>query len=283
MPLVNTKDIFAKARAGGYGVFSVIGGNLEMTIGPLRAAEELRSPLIFVFNPGLVPAVTIELGVPMLVNAAQRASVPVVVALLDRSEGEEAAKRALACGASSIMFDGSTLDYEQNVARTRRVVDLAHAAGACVEGKLGSVARAGDAAADPPAAMTDPKLAADFVARAGPDSLAISFGNVYGAYDRDADLDFDRVRQIRAGVDVPLVMHGGSGLAPEQYRKLIDCGITRFCYYTAIAKAASRDLRAMSDEAGDGETVYHEHIERAIEYFYKETKKLIGLLGCGGK
>jgi len=282
MPLVNTKAIFAKARHDGYAVFSVVGGNLEMLLGPLRAAEQLRAPLIFVFNPVLVPAVTVELGIPMLANAAQRASVPVVVALLNQGGDMALTQRALGCGASSIMFNGSTLPYEENVAKTQKTVERAHAAGACVEGKLGSVAKAAEPAEGATAAaMTDPDAAAEFVEGTGCDSLAISFGNAYGTYGKDAALDTERVRQIRAKVDVPLVMHGGSGLEPQQYRTLIDCGITRFCYYTAIAKGASRRLKSTLDSAGE-DAVYHEQIKTAIEHFYEEAKQLIELLGCGG-
>ena len=283
MPLVNTTEIFARARRGKYAVFSVIGGNLEMALGPLKAAEALRAPLIFVFNPGLVPAVTIELGIPMLANVARRASVPVVVALLNQAGDIELTRRALDNGASSIMFNGSALPYDENIAATAKTVTLAHDAGACVEGKLGSVAKvkAAGSGDDPTAAMTDPDAAADFVARTGCDSLAISFGNAYGMYAQDATLDTARVRQIRAKVNVALVMHGGSGLASEQYRTLIDCGITRFCYYTAIAKAASRGQKQLLEEAGAG-AVYHEQIAAAIKHFREETERLIELLGCSG-
>ena len=283
MPLVNTTEILAQARRTKYAVFSVVGRNLEMALGPLEAAEARRAPLIFVFNPGLVPAVTIELGIPMLANVARRASVPVVVALLNQTGDMELTRRALDNGASSIMFNGSALPYDENIAATSETVVLAHEASACVEGKLGSVAKVkvagrGD---DPAATMTDPDAVADFVARTGCDSLAISFGNAYGIYAQDATLDTARVRQIRAKVDVALVMHGGSGLAPKQYRTLIDCGITRFCYYTAMAKAASRGQRQLLEEAG-AEAVYHRQIAAAIKHFREETERLIELLGCGG-
>jgi ketose-bisphosphate aldolase len=283
MPLVNTIEVFARARRTKYAVFSVVGGNLEMALGPLQAAETRRAPLILVFSPGLVPAVRIELGIPMLANLARRASVPVVVALLNQAGDIELTRRALDSGASSIMFNGSALPYDENIAATGKTVALAHKAGACVEGKLGSVAKVKAAGRDddPAATMTDPDAASDFVARTGCDSLAISFGNAYGMYAQDAALDTARVRQIRAKVDVALVMHGGSGLVPEQYRTLIDCGITRFCYYTAMAKAASRGQKQLLEEAG-AEAVYHRQIAAAIVHFREETERLIELLGCGG-
>jgi fructose-bisphosphate aldolase class II len=281
MPLVNSKEILAEAREEGYGVPSIPGYDLEMVVGMIMAAEEKGSPLIIVFNPGLMsPRVPVELGVPLIVNAAERASVPVVAAILEREQSLEAAVEGIRLGASSVMFDGSSLPYEDNVEKTKEVVRMAHTAGACVEAKLGSIARS--SAAPPERALTDPDMAAEFVETTGVDALAISFGNVYGAYGEKPALDLDRVRRIHAVVDVPLVMHGGSGLAEGDYKRVIESGIAKVCYYTAMAREAGEDLRGMMADAGQDAPIYHEIIFRAIDHFYTGTKRLIDIVGSSG-
>jgi fructose-bisphosphate aldolase class II len=281
MPLVNSMEILAEARKKRYGVLSIPGCNLEMVVGQIMAAEEKSSPLIIVFNQGLMsPKVPIELGLPLIVNAAKRASVPVIAAILEREQSLETVVKAIHLGSSSIMFDSSNLPYEENVERTKEVARIAHAAGACVEAKLGSVAHSSVGPSE--SSFTDPDMAAEFVKETGVDALAISFGNVYGAYGEEPTLDLDRVKEIYSMVDVPLVMHGGSGLTESDYKQIIESGISKIAYYTAIARGAGEDLRKMMADAGQDAPIYHEIIFRAIDYFYTETKKLIDILGCSG-
>jgi fructose-bisphosphate aldolase class II len=125
-------------------------------------------------------------------------------------------------------------------------------------------------------------MAAEFVETTGVDALAISFGNVYGAYGEKPALDLDRVRRIHAVVDVPLVMHGGSGLAEGDYKRVIESGIAKVCYYTAMAREAGEDLRGMMADAGQDAPIYHEIIFRAIDHFYTGTKRLIDIVGSSG-
>ncbi len=139
MPLVSSSEILAEARKRKYGVPSLLAGNLELVIGPLMAAEERRSPLILPFNQEVTPKVPMELGIPMAVNAARRAKVPVAV-ILDHGKCLEEIVKAMHLGASSVMFDGSHLPYEESVRQTREVVRVAHAVGVCVEAELCSIA-----------------------------------------------------------------------------------------------------------------------------------------------
>jgi fructose-bisphosphate aldolase class II len=293
MPLVGIKEILTEARRRRYGVLSLLGGNLEMAIGQIRAAEAQRAPLILAFNQEVTPQVPLELAMPMLVNAAARAKVPVAT-ILDHGHSLEAVARAVYLGSSSVMFDGSSLPYEENVKRTREVVRLAHAVGVSVEAELGSIGgSAVETGSAPPSELaadegraksifTDPALAADFVKRTGVDALAISFGNVHGPYRGEPNLDLDRVREIHSQVDIPLVMHGASGLADGEYQRIVASGISKVCYYTAAGIRAGNDLKAMLVAAGDGQTVYHEIIARTIDFFCTDTKKLMALLGCRG-
>jgi fructose-bisphosphate aldolase class II len=185
------------------------------------------------------------------------------------------------------MFDGSTLPYEENIRQTAEVVRIAHALGVSVEAELGSIA--GSAAEtgapvdhEPKSAFTDPALAAEFVERTGVDALAISFGNAHGTYQGEPNLDLELVREIYALVEVPLVMHGASGLADDEYRKLVEAGISKVCYYTAMGKRAAYDIRvSLENEDPDG-AVYHQIISWAIDSFRADTERVMELVGCVG-
>jgi fructose-bisphosphate aldolase class II len=254
-----------------------------MVIGQIAAAEERRSPLILVFNQEVTAKVPMELGIPLIVDAAGKADVPVAT-ILDHGQNIESVVRAIRFGASSVMFDGSGLPYEENVRRTKEIVRIAHAAGVCVEAELGSIVGSSidPAKSGPEAAFTDPVMAADFVDKTGTDTLAISFGNVHGVYRGEPDFDLERVRKIRSMVDVPLVMHGGSGLPDSEYAQVVESGISKVCYYTTMARGVSSDIRKMMLDADQDDIIYHHIISRMIDYFYTETGKLLDVLGCSG-
>lgn len=289
MPLVNLREMLAEARKKRYGVPSLLAGNLEMVIGQIMAAEAQRAPLILAFNQEVTPKVPIELGLPLAVNAAKRARVPVAT-ILDHGQSLEDVVKAICLGTSSVMFDGSSLPYEENVRQTKEIVRIAHAAGVCVEAELGSIAGSavelggigGSDLSGPESCFTDPELAVEFVERTGVDVLAISFGNVHGVYKGEPNLDLDRVRKIHAMIDIPLTMHGGSGLAESDYRKIVGSGISKVGYYTAMGIGVSSHLGRMMADAGQNAVVYHDIISWAIDYFYTATKKLLDILGCSG-
>ena len=290
MSLVGIKELLTEARRRRYGVLSLLGGNMDMVLGQVAAAEALRAPLILAFNQEVTPQVPLEVAMPMLVNIAQRAEVPVATTL-DHGDSLESVVRAIRLGTSSVMFDGSTLPYEDNVRQTRQVVQVAHAVGVSVEAELGSIAgsaaetgaaAAAAAEAEAKSAFTDPRLAVDFVNRTGVDALAISFGNVHGTYQGEPRLDLDLVREIHSLVDIPLVMHGASGLADEEYPRIVASGISKVCYYTAMGRRAADDILRMLTKAGEGGAVYHQIISEAISFFRADTEKVMELLGCIG-
>ncbi|MDI9547211.1 MAG: class II fructose-bisphosphate aldolase family protein [Chloroflexota bacterium] len=284
MALVPAHVILADARRRGYGIPCLLAGNLEMTIGQIQAAEELDAPLILAYNSGVTPQVSIALAMPAIANAARQARTPVAT-ILDHGGTLDEVKEAIALGSSSVMFDGSALPFEENVQATAEAARLAHVAGISVEGELGAVGGssvelgASDAAVS---SMTDPDLAAEFVARTGVDVLAVSFGNVHGVYRGVPRLDLERVRAIAALVDVPLAMHGASGLTDDQYPPIIRSGISKVNYYTAMARAVSHDLRDMLADAPEEGLVYHRIISASIDGFYAKTKELLTLLGAAG-
>ncbi|MBC8450103.1 MAG: class II fructose-bisphosphate aldolase [Chloroflexi bacterium] len=283
MPLAGLKEVLSQARRRGYGVPSLLAGNLEMVIGQVMAAEEKASPLILAYNRGVTPKVPMELGIPLIVNAATRAGVPVAT-ILDHGQNLEEVVRAIHLGTSSVMFDGSNLSFEENVRQTKEIVRVAHSVGVSVEAELGSMggSEAASEEGNSERAFTDPDAAAEFVERTGVDALAISFGNVHGLYKGEPCLDLERVRRIYALVEVPLVMHGASGLDESAYAGIIESGISKVCYYTAMGMGACRDLRDLMADGHQNVTVYHHIISWAVDYFHAETKRLLDLLGCSG-
>ncbi|MGD2177603.1 MAG: class II fructose-bisphosphate aldolase [Anaerolineae bacterium] len=281
MPLISANEILNDARAKSYGVLSLLGGDLAMVVGLVQAAEEKRAPLILVYNEDVTPQVPMEIAIPCLVTCAQNASVPIVV-ILDHGRDLEQIARAIRLGCPSVMYDGSALPYEENVSRTAEVVRVAHAAGVDVEAELGSISGSAVdlSSAGPEATFTDPELAAEFVDRTGADVLAVSFGNVHGVYRGEPHLELDRVRAIRDYVSVPLSMHGASGLSYDDYPAIVESGISKVCYYTAMGIGASDAIRDFLVEAGNGNTVYHQVLGCAVDYFRAETARLIDLVGC---
>jgi fructose-bisphosphate aldolase, class II len=292
MPLVGIKGMLTEARRRRYGVLSLLGGNLDMVIGQVAAAERLRAPLILAFNQEVTPQVPLELVMPMLVNAATRAQVPVATTL-DHGDSLESVLKAIHLGTSSVMFDGSTLAYEENVTQTREVVRVAHALGVSVEAELGSIAGSaaevgrsvpsvGPKEGGAESTFTDPDLAAEFVHKTGVDALAISFGNAHGTYHGQPNLNLDLVRRIHSMVEIPLVMHGASGLADSAYARIVDSGISKVCYYTAMGKRVSDQITQMLTASGRGGAVYHEIIAWAIDAFREDAERVMALVGCVG-
>ena len=220
----------------------------------LRAAEELGQPVILMHAQ-----VHEEMGLcrmedvaPMMLDAADRASVPVCVHL-DHGTDLDYVARGLKLGFTSVMYDGSNLSAEENTANTATAVELAAAYGASVEAEIGSMgAREGGGDESAESHYTDPEAALRFVTETGIDALACAFGTVHGLYRAAPKLDFARVEKIRSLVSVPLVMHGGSGVSDEDYRRVIDCGIRKINYYTYMAKAGAEAV------AGKSFTFFHD-------------------------
>jgi tagatose 1,6-diphosphate aldolase GatY/KbaY len=232
-----TTEILEHARQGGYaiGAFNVY--NLEGAKAVIAAAEVEHSPVLLQLHPS---AMTFG-GVPLLalcLEAARAATIPAAVHL-DHSASAEAIRSALKAGITSVMADGSRLPFAENLAFTREMVCLAHAAGAAVEAELGLITGTEDGltVADIEACMTDPAQAASFVAETGIDALAVCIGNVHGHYRSEPRLDFDRLERIRDQVDVPLVLHGTSGLPETMIRQAIALGVRKFNVNTEVREA----------------------------------------------
>lgn len=238
--LASLKEVVALSKGSGRAVGSFNTPNLECLLAVLGAAEKLNVPVIIAHAQCHESVSPIQKIGPVMVELAKRASVPVCVHL-DHGEDFDYCKQAIALGFTSVMIDYSTLPYEENVRGTAEVVTYAHAHGVDVEAELGALpAReggGGETAADPAALYTKPELVPDFLSRTGVDALAIAFGTAHGIYKTTPVLNLDIIDEVRKVTDIPLVMHGGSGISHEVYRDVIRRGINKINYYTYMSYA----------------------------------------------
>ena len=273
--LVTLNEIMNMAREQDCGVGAFNTPNLECLNAVLDAAEELKVPVIISHAQLHEPVAPLAVIGPVMVDAAKRAKVPVCVHL-DHCETLSYMQEALKLGFTGVMYDGSALSYEENVANTKIAVAMAKEYGANVEAEIGTLASredGGAAAAGP--VYTDPDLAVKFCAETGIDALAPSFGTAHGIYKAKPVLDLERVKVISEKTGLPLVMHGGSGVSDEDYRKAIHNGIRKINYYSYMAKAGVSAVQAML-AAGDV-TYYHDlalAAQKAMEENVKKAMKV---------
>ncbi|MBQ7097267.1 MAG: class II fructose-bisphosphate aldolase [Clostridia bacterium] len=283
--LVNMNEVLRPAKKGHYavGLFNAV--NLELARGIIAAAESTRSPVIMGSAEILLPYGPLEEISYYLIPMAKKASVPVVVHL-DHGLTYDTCVKALKLGFSSVMYDCSTDSYEENVRKVKEMADIAHSYGATIEGELGHVgdnegsAEGSDHMADPSAFFTDPALAKDFVDKTGVDALAIAVGNAHGAYKLPPKLDFERIRTIAKTVDVPLVLHGGSGLTDNDFRQAIKDGISKVNIFTDINVAA---VEAEFKKFSDMNKGIIDLIPAAVEAVKLATMEKMKLFSSDGK
>lgn len=276
--LVNLNDVLRPAQQGHYAVGLFNTTDTDMLQAAIEAAEEMRAPIIIGTAQVLLPYGELQLIAPSVIAAAKRAKVPVVVHY-DHGLTFERCMEALQLGFTSVMYDASAKPYAQNIQETREIVRIAHAFGATVEGEIGHV---GNADGSDPAGddrYTTVAEAMDYRNDTGVDALAIAIGTAHGAYKTAPKLSFDRLREIREKVDTPLVLHGGSGLTDEDFRKAVQDGIAKVNIFT--------DLCLAGMEAG------RQALEQGMEYLPARNLKKdaireavmrkMALFGCQGK
>jgi len=245
---------YAEARQCAVGAFNT--PNLECVSAVLDAAEALDTPVILSHAQLHEPVAPLDGIGPVMVLAAQRSKTRVCVHL-DHCESLGYMRRALDMGFTGVMYDGSALTYEENAANTVKAVDAARAYGAGVEAEIGKLAaREGGHGGDGKPVYTDPALAARFARETGIDALAPSFGTAHGLYRSAPVLDLGLVKRIKDAVNLPLVMHGGSGVSHADYRAAIAGGIRKINYYTYMSRAGAAAAKALLDTSDV--TFYHD-------------------------
>ena len=283
--LVNMNEVLKPAQKGKYavGLFNAV--NLELARGIIAAAEQTGSPVIMGTAEVLFPYGPLEEVSYYLLPMAKKAKVPVVIHL-DHGQKKETCLKALELGFTSIMYDCSTDTYDENVRKVKEMADIAHSFGATIEGELGHVgdnegsAEGSSHLADPSKFFTDPKMAKDYVDKTGVDALAIAVGNAHGAYKLPPKLDFERIRTIAKTVNVPLVLHGGSGLTDNDFKKAIQEGISKVNIFTDINVAA---VKAEFSRFTDMNKGIIDLIPAAVEAIKQESMKKMELFGSVGK
>ena len=272
MALVKMKDLLRRAEEKniGCGAFSV--GNMEMVRGAIRAAEELDTPIILQIAEVRLKNSPLHLMGPMMVQAAKEAKVDVAVHL-DHGLTFETVDKALELGFTSVMLDASTLPFEENIARVKAVVEKARKYGATVEAELGLVGGSEDGSCDHGIRCTDPDDAVVYARETGIDALAVAIGNAHGNYPVAPTLAIDVLEKIHEKVDIPLVLHGGSGITDKDFQKAISLGIRK----VNIATASFNSLTAHVEkymESTDKHNFFDLN-EAMVQGTYENVKKHI--------
>jgi len=278
--LVNMNDVLHPAREGKYAVGFFNAVNVGMARAIIETAEELRSPVMIGTAEVLLPFMPLENVADYLIPMAERASVPVCVHF-DHGLSLDKCTQALELGFSSIMYDLSTEEYEPHVERLAELVGLCHSRGVTVEGELGHVGDNEGAGQllKPSDFYTDPELAADYVRRTGVDALAVAVGNAHGDYKFPPKLDFERITAISDKTDLPLVLHGGSGLSDDDFRAAVQRGICKVNIFTDLDKAGKRGaVLALENGARTLTGMMNSEME-AMKAVAREKLRLFGSVG----
>lgn len=257
--------------------------NLEISRAILESAQAERAPVIIMLLPSHIDEVDMPSLVAALRVEAEKVKVPVAL-LLDHAINLEQVMTGIRLGCSAVMFDASSRPLSENIALTRQVVEIAHAAGVSVEAELGHVGGGDEsgAMADVGSVLTKVEEAEQFVAETGVDALAVSIGTVHGPYVREPELDFERLKQLREKLDVPLVLHGGSGLSDEDIRRLITLGIDKINVWTDLALAYMGAIKEKLNDPADSYPL-HDLLAAGRTAVTEVVTDRIRLFGSSGK
>jgi len=281
--LVTLKEILEIADKEQFALGAFNTPNLESIVAVLNAAEKRDEPVVLMhaqIHEKLIPLTVIG---PVMVLLAKKSKVPVCVHL-DHGEDLDYLKVALDIGFTSIMYDGSNLDFAENVRNTRRAVALASLTGASVEAEIGRVLRPESESGkgeyvegmeDDSDMYTDPDLAREFCRSTGIDALACAFGSVHGFYAKEPNLDYARLDKIRSLISVPIVMHGGSGISAEDFKKAIGHGVRKINYYTYLARAGGEAVKARIN--GEGPAMFHDIVAWATRGMEDNAAEAMGM------
>ena len=278
--LINLKEILVIAEKNNYAIGAFNTPNLESIMAVIHAAERYNVPVVIMhaeIHEGIMP---LDIIGPIMVDMARKSSVPVCVHL-DHGENLDYLKNSLDLGFSSVMYDGSALSYADNVANTCKVVKMAQQYSASVEAEIGILkGREGgsEGVVGSPALYTDPVMAGQFARDTDIDALACSFGTAHGFYKSAPKLDFERIKAIRSLTNLPLVMHGGSGVVTSDYVKSIDIGIRKINYYSYMSLAGveginkllvSSEVRFFHDLSVAATNSMMTDVQKALKIFYR--------------
>ncbi|MCB2298571.1 class II fructose-bisphosphate aldolase [Clostridium tagluense] len=280
MPLVGMRDLLNKAEKGKYAVGSFSVANMEMVMGAIKAGEELNSPMIIQIAEVRLNYSPLHLIGPMMVSAASAAKIPVAIHF-DHGLTLEKVNEALELGFTSVMIDGSKCSLKDNMNLTKKVMDEAKKYNADVEAEIGRVGGSEDGSENLSILCTGVNEAKEFYSETGVDALAVAIGNAHGVYLENPKLNFNILDEINKSVDVPLVLHGGTGISDEDFRKCISLGIRKINIATATFASVEENVRKLYNQSENVD--YFKLHEKEIEGAYLNVKRHILVFGSQNK
>lgn len=270
MPLVSLDELLPKASQNNYAIPGLNVVNLEMIISAVKAAEKEQSPIIIEYTENDDSRIPLEYIGQFASCLAKKSEVPICVHL-DHGNTLKGIMRAIKSGYSSVMYDGASLSFQENIKNTKRIVEIAKSIGVSVEAELGQIGPGEDN-------YTDPSLVKDFTENTGISALAVAIGTEHGVYKNKPNVDLKRLKDIREGTSTPLVMHGGSGLDPETYEKAIDSGVSKINYYSAMSNKVTKRVLNELQSASEHHAIYlQDSVDLELAYFEEEMRKIIRL------
>lgn len=280
MALVTLKHLLGKIGAESYGIGAFNIASMEMVMGAIKAGEELNAPIIIQVAEGRLRYSPMELIGPLMVAAAKEAKIPVVVHL-DHGASMEVIEQALKIGFSSVMFDGSKYPLEQNIALTKQVTAMAEKYGASVEGEIGKVGGSEGDYASVEVMITSVAEAKRFYEETNVDALAVAIGTVHGNYKELPNLQFERLAEIAETIQCPLVLHGGSGLTSDDFKKCINNKIKKVNIATASFENVVKKVTELVKTSD--EFTYFQHHDAVLAGTYENVKEHILIFGSKNK
>lgn len=283
MAMVSLKSLLEAAAAGDYAVGAFNCNNMEIVQAIIGAAERENSPVIIQASQGALKYAGLEYITALVQTAAAKSSIPAALHL-DHGTSFTQVMQCIRAGFTSVMFDGSALLLEENIAITRRIVEVAHAVGVSVEAELGRIPGTEDelSVGEQQAFFTDPDQAREFVAATGVDALAVAIGTAHGHYRGEPKLDFPRLSRIAGEVPVPLVLHGSSGVPDASVRQAVSLGIRKINIDTDIREAFTASLReVLATEAT--QTDPRKILGPAREAAEEVIRQKMRVFGCAGR
>lgn len=278
--LVNMRELLSKAQSGNYAVGSLSVANMEMVLGVIKAAEELNAPIILQIAEVRLKQSPLEIIGPLMVAAAKCAKVPVAVHF-DHGKTIEKITQALDIGFTSVMFDGSHLPLDENIDFTKKVIEIAKKYDASVEAEIGCVGGSEDGSEDIAINCTKPEDAVKFEIETGVDALAIAIGNAHGNYKSTPLLRFDILSEVEQKTHTPLVLHGGTGISPDDFVRCSKTGIKKINIATATFDSVEQSVRnAYSNSTING---YYDLQGAEVDGAYHNAKKHILIFGTDNK
>lgn len=268
MSLVTLNELLPEAKKNNYAIPALNVVNFDMIVAAVRAAEKEQSPIIIEYTENDDNRLPLEYIGKFANQLANDSDIPICVHL-DHGNTLEGIIRAIKSGFSSVMYDGSVYSYEDNLKNTKEIVRIANSVGISVEAELGSIKSGRNN-------FTDPKVVNEFTKETGISALAISFGTEHGVYKNKPFIDLERLKEINTVTDVPLVMHGGSGLDTEVYKKVIDNGISKINYYSAMSNRVTNKIILELRQKNENKDIYlQDLVDLELDYFEDEMRSII--------